>query len=181
MNAANPERPNIKKKFKPKTTDLIFSGVISLIIEFIRGWIEYIIIAKRTETNIINVFPTKRIKINKGKSNRKTADNNLILSNLSPRYPERIWPINPVNIIAETMELEFDPKSKLNTEGINVLKTVNDKPTTNEIRKNIDKIEFCLLSLKSFILIISILSVLGMNFKERGIKKAFKIAVKINA
>ena len=181
MNAANPERPNIKKKFKPKTTDLIFSGVISLIIEFIRGWIEYIIIAKRTETNIINVFPTKRIEINKGKSNRKTADNNLILSNLSPRYPERIWPINPVNIITETMELEFDPKSKLNTEGINVLKTVNDKPTTNEIRKNIDKIEFCLLSLKSFILIISILSVLGMNFKERGIKKAFKIAVKINA
>tara|TARA_Y100000991_G_scaffold198752_1_gene170015 strand:- start:40 stop:279 length:240 start_codon:yes stop_codon:yes gene_type:complete len=79
------------------------------------------------------------------------------------------------------MELEFDPKSKLNTEGINVLKTVNDKPTTNEIRKNIDKIEFCLLSLKSFILIISILSVLGMNFKERGSKKAFKIAVKINA
>ena len=79
------------------------------------------------------------------------------------------------------MELEFDPKSKLNTEGINVLKTVNDKPTTNEIKKNIDKIEFCLLSLKSFILIISILSVLGMNLKERGIKKAFKIAVKINA
>ena len=35
----------------------------------------------------------------------------------------------------ETMELEFEPKSKLNTEGINVLKTVNDKPTTNEIKK----------------------------------------------
>tara|TARA_B100000965_G_scaffold337680_1_gene304573 strand:+ start:367 stop:606 length:240 start_codon:yes stop_codon:yes gene_type:complete len=79
------------------------------------------------------------------------------------------------------MELEFKPKSKLNTEGINVLKTVNDKPTTNEIKKKIDRIEFCLLSLKSLKLIISIFFVLGINFKESGIKKAFKIAVKINA
>ena len=69
------------------------------------------------------------------------------------------------------MELEFEPKSKLNTEGINVLKTVNDKPTTNEIKKKIDRIEFCPLSLKSFKLIISIFLVLGMNFKESGIKK----------
>ena len=75
----------------------------------------------------------------------------------------------------------MEPKSKLNTEGINVLKTVNDKPTTNETRKKIIKIEFCLLSLKSFKLIISIFSVLGINFKERGNKKTFKIAVKINA
>ena len=150
-------------------------------IEFINGWIEYIIIAKKTETNIISVFPTKIIEINKGISKIKTADNNLILSNLSPKYPDSIWPIKPVNIIPETMELEFEPKSKLNTEGINVLKTVNDKPTTNEIKKKIDRIEFCLLSLKSFKLIMSIFLVLGMNFKESGIKKVFKIAVKINA
>ena len=171
----------LKKKFKPNTTDLIFNGEISLIIELIRGWIEYIIIANRIETNIINFFPTKRMDINRGKSKRKTVDNNLILSNLSPRYPERIWPINPVNIIAETIELEFKPKSKLNTEGIKVLKTVNDNPTTNEIKKKIDKMEFWLLSLKSLKLIISIFSVFGINFKERGIRSAFKIAVKINA
>ena len=35
--AAKPERPNIKKKFKPKTTDLILNGVISLIMELING------------------------------------------------------------------------------------------------------------------------------------------------
>ena len=149
--------------------------------ELINGWIEYIIIAKRTETITINVFPTKIIDMNKGRSRRKTVDNNLILSNLSPRYPDRICPKKPVNIIADTIELAFEPNSKLNTEGINVLNTVNDNPTTNEIRKKIDKIEFCFLSLKSFGLIISIFSVFGINFIERGNKKAFKIEVKINA
>lgn len=149
--------------------------------ELINGWIEYIIIAKRTETITINVFPTKIIDMNKGRSRRKTVDNNLILSNLSPRYPDRICPKKPVNIIADTIEFAFEPNSKLNTEGINVLNTVNDNPTTKEIRKKIDKIEFCFLSLKSFGLIISIFSVFGINFIERGNKKTFKIAVKINA
>ncbi len=149
--------------------------------ELINGWIEYIIIAKRTETITINVFPTNIIDINKGRSMRKTIDNNLILSNLSPRYPDRICPKKPVNIIADTIEFAFEPKSKLNTEGINVLNTVNDKPTTNEIRKKIDRIEFCFLSLKSSRPIISIFSVFGINFIERGNKKAFKIAVKTNA
>ena len=159
----------------------MFREVISLIIELINGWIEYIIIAKKTETKIISVLPTKIIEINRGRSKIKTADNNLILSNLSPKYPESIWPMKPVNIMPETMEFEFEPKTLLKTEGMNVLKTVNDKPTTNEIKKKIDRIEFCPLSLKSFKLIISIFLVLGMNFKESGIKKAFKIAVKINA
>jgi len=149
--------------------------------ELINGWIEYIIIAKRTETITINVFPTNIIDTNKGRSMRKTIDNNLILSNLSPRYPDRICPKKPVNIIADTIEFAFEPKSKLNTEGINVLNTVNDKPITNEIRKKIDRIEFCFLSLKSSRPIISIFSVFGINFIERGNKKAFKIAVKTNA
>ena len=149
--------------------------------ELINGWIEYIIIAKRTETITINVFPTKIIDMNKGRSRRKTADNNLILSNLSPRNPDRICPKKPVNIIADTTEFAFEPKSKLKTEGIKVLKTVNERPTTKEIRKKIVKIEFSFLSLKSFKLIISIFSVFGINLKDRGNKKAFKIAVKINA
>ena len=48
--ATSPDTPNIKKKFIPKTTERIFAVVISLIIEFIRGWIAYIKMANNTET-----------------------------------------------------------------------------------------------------------------------------------
>jgi hypothetical protein len=87
-------------------------------------------------------FPTNIIDIYKGNNRRNTNDSNFILSNLSPRYPDNICPKNPVNKIAETIELEFSPKSILKTEGINVLKIVNDKPTTNDIIKKIFNIEF---------------------------------------
>jgi hypothetical protein len=87
-------------------------------------------------------FPTKRIDINRGNNKRNTNDSNFILSNLSPRYPDNICPINPVSIITETIEFEFSPKSMLKTDGINVLNTVKDSPTTNDIIKKIFNIEF---------------------------------------
>ena len=91
---------------------------------------------------INNFFPTNMIEINKGSNKTNTNDNNLILSNLSPRYPDNTCPNSPVSIIAETIELEFSPKSMLKTEGINVLNIVKDKPTTNDIMKKIFSIEF---------------------------------------
>ena len=89
--------------------------------------------------------------------------------NLSPRIPDKICPINPLNIIIETSLFESLPNSMLKTDGIKVLKIVKDKPTTSEIIKNVLRILFCLRSLKSLNDTLFNFFVFGIKISDKGI------------
>jgi len=117
--------------------------------------------------------------MNKGIKSKKTMLNNFDLLNLSPRKPDKIWPINPLSIIKETNLFESPPNSMLKTGGKKVLNIVKDRPTTSEIAKNILRILFCFLSLKSSKETISSFLVFGMKNMDNGmIKRLINATIK---